>query len=317
VVVTFADDPNRATLETFDRWLVTSSSWLDTVGSEYHVGHGSVLATIERTDRAPTASTTYYLEMMLGAAIDDGTLPSPGTNGDVIYVVHFPVTTSFNGGCSFEGGDHSSARSPMGTPYRYAVALACPPGGSPALVGAELATAHELIEVMTDPQPRESPAYAISHGSGGWSIYGGEVADLCSQRSEIAHENGYSLPLVWSNRAAATGTQDPCVPSTGSYFDVAITPGTERTVTGGQTLSFELAAWTTAAMAPFHLAVQTDGAWAVTTHLSATTMGNGDHATLEVTVPSSLTHSTQTVLYVAATEGLRTFHVTPIVLHAQ
>lgn len=322
VVVTYADDPGRALHESHLTWLV-GSSWLRTVGADYGVGNGSILGLVERPDAAPNDISGAEIEAWIAAGTLDGTLPVPADGIDhALYVLFFPAHTTISDplvgrSCETHAGYHISASTSDGRTFAYAVIPTC---GSfnPALTDdeyQEAAVAHEVIEAATDPQPLTIPAFAFSTETPEWSPWlfaGAEVADLCEYRSgpgAVARESGFVACLVWSNSAAMRNDQDPCVPADVAipYGGIAISPDTAQLAGPGETVRFDVVGWTTASIPSMGVAAfaapSGDQSFVADVSLDATSLGNGTHATLAVTVPFGTPSGTYGLVYVQVTRG--------------
>ena len=170
VVITYADDENRATLE-------ANAAWLTTSGLAHHRGARSTASgalpcsrtCICRTTRRPRR-TNDEIATMLAAGIADHSLPSAadGSIDEVLYIAYFPrrttiSDTSLGQSCTAYGGYHFESTS-GGRPFSYAVIPNCH-SFNPALTDVEFeeeTVAHELIEAATDALPETSPAFSES-----------------------------------------------------------------------------------------------------------------------------------------------------------
>lgn len=331
VVITYADDPNRDTIEAYASWMA-SSTWLTSVGAEYGVGGGTVLANVRLTTAAPDTTTTPDIQAMLRAGIDDGTLPraADGSFHDVLYVVYFPAHTTISDpdlgtSCMSYGGYHYETPATSGLLFSYAVIPACS-GFNPSLTDLEFieeATSHEVIEAATDALPVSMPAWAYSQGGpdySPWLYVGSELADLCALRigpSAAYREGPWVATRMWSNAAAMAGDRDPCIPDSGQpYRAVSITPSTIQFVAAGASMDFALDAWTTAPVADFTLYAAAAGGTFVPSSVSIdrTTVNNGDHATLTVGVPAGTASGTYALVYVEVVTSGTEYDGFPVVV---
>ncbi len=335
VVITYADDTDRAAHEALARWVV-DSDWLATVGSEYGLGAATLLGLVERTERAPSAITGDGVAAMIRTGITSGTIPSPagGALDEALYVVHFPPGTTISDdrigrSCESFGGYHDEATMTDGRVFAFAVVPSCPAGVPDLsdLGGEQVATTHEIIEAATDPRPFTGPAWAF----GGtlfeyspWLFAGAELADLCEYRigpDAYYEAGGFTVTRIWSNAAAMRGVVDPCVPWDGApYGTVTPTPGTVQFVAAGQSTSFDLAAWSTALMPSFQIqafaVAQGDGTFMAEVFLDRTSVVNGDHATLTVRVPFGTASQSYGLVYVLVNDVYGNVDYIPIVVVA-
>jgi hypothetical protein len=331
VVITYADDPNRATLEADAAWLVTSN-WLTTVGAEYGIGSGAVLGNVRLTDNAPVTIQGRDIETLIQGWVTDHTVPraADGTFTDVLYVLYFPSTThirdpDLGDSCVAYGGYHYEIAN-AGSPFSYAVMPNCP-GFAPGLSAIEFeeaAFAHEVIEAATDARPTSHPAFEFSQlGSfvSPWLFVGPELADLCALRvSPVSYprEAGFTASRLWSNAAAMANDRDPCVPANPAtpYYALSITPDYIVMASPGSSVTYELDAWTTVPMADFQIyAAASGGTFVPGISVDHTIVNNGDHATLTVTVPAGTPAGSYALVYVEAVVSSTEYSATPVVVY--
>ncbi|HEU4731000.1 MAG TPA: hypothetical protein VFT22_24065, partial [Kofleriaceae bacterium] len=319
VPIYFADDPDAGVLTAFYRWIVTSS-WLTTVGAEYGVGHGSVLATVQRTDAAPLEIDDAQIIDLLYQGLADGSLPQPTTDGgDVLYVVHFPLQTTVTAGsgtsCVDFGGYHASARRD-GVELAYAVIPACSEfaRGFLDVEGREYAASHELIEAATDPYPANQPGFQLRDRTSTWRALGEEVGDLCVRGDEtgVHREAGFVATRSWSN-AAAAAEQDPCLPAQGpaTYFNVVTSSRTVLRIPPGSHQPVELVAWAQDTLPDWTVSVQAADDTQATLTLGVTQLGPGKSATLDFAVAASTAIGAPVRGYVVSA-GTSTYQYLPL-----
>jgi hypothetical protein len=325
VVITFADDPNRSAMETFGQW-IGGSSWLTTVGADYGVGAGTLMATVERTDNAPNAVTNTDIESMIAAGINAGTIPSP-TDADfsnVLYMVFYPqhtvITLTSPGAapsrsCQGFEGYHSEVR--MGTVHvAYAAVPDCGGFSGSDVPALEAFASHEYIEAATDPQPYSHPAWEIRpDGGSAWNFIGGEVGDLCELTHSFIMTEGHYVQRIWSNTAAAAD-HDPCIPAdpTRPYFNVSVDPGDIQYVNPGDTVTFTLTGWSLQPMANWTLQIDSSGGSInLDANLSDTVLNNGRTATFTLTIPDDApSNSYETFLVSSISSSPRARQVLPL-----
>jgi hypothetical protein len=299
VTITFADDPERSTEESFGDWVV-ASDWLATIGRDYGVGTG----TNQNVEISFTASTSLALNRSVGQflrdEILDGTLPppqpaAPGSQfGDTVYLIYYPPFTP-NVLPANAGGYHAceSTEGPSPAQFGYAVVQ----GSSRAAI--EAAASHEIAEAAIDPCGIWGYRTPVASESS-WTFLGGEVGDLCFNLFAV-DPSGHTVQRIWSTSAAGLGA-DPCIPASAApYFNTAATPSAIINIPAGTSTVVALQGWSTAPTADWPMTA----VWApefsppVTgcgvsgplgpfdpdAQLSATMMNNGGTATLRVTVP--------------------------------
>jgi hypothetical protein len=333
VIITFADEPNRAAIEAHASWLV-GSNWLTTVGADYGIGSGTILQNVHRTDNAPDSIAQTAVEQLLVTGLTDHSLPTAadGTFEGILYVLYFPTHTHitdpmFGDSCRAYGGYHFEGMA-GGLPFSYAVVPSCP-GFNPSLADAESeqeAAAHEIIEAATNARPRTAPAFSFSQTSidlSPWIFIGGEVADLCALRvgnTSYVRESGFVASRVWSNSAAMANDRDPCIPDdpTAPYTSVSISPANVVFAPAGSTTHFDLVVWSTApAPAETLYAAPYGGTFTATVSVDRMSVVNGDHATLSVGVPAGTPSNAYGIVYVGLAHSPSDYQGFPVVVVAQ
>jgi hypothetical protein len=150
----------------------------------------------------------------------------------------------------------------------------------------EASASHEIMEASTDPFPYTNTAWDIVDPNNPWGGTGGETADLCE--GQTLQQNGFFVQRIWSNTAAALENVPPCIPAPpGGFYDVSPAPNTTQTVAAGASTTFTLTGFSTAPIPSWSLtAFPGYSTFTPTLALSASTIGNGQTATLKVTVPA-------------------------------
>ena len=304
VTITFPGDPRRTALESFGQWIV-GSDWLVTVGDEYGVGRGTHRAAV-MPQAAPASTTSDGMVALVAARVADGTLPPPDQGS--IYTIYVPATTrltDFVDFCSMTqgvtaGGYHSEIVA-SGVMRSYALVPRCT---TQPLSEIEVTASHELIEAATDPFPISQPAYEIPDCGDPWGCT--EVGDLCE--SEEVAIAGLTVQRSWSNRAAAAG-DPPCLPRAPGepYFNVDVMPNGRIGVRAGQTATLHLTGWSTTPVADWTLSAFASmfgpASFQPQLTLDTTTLNNGRHATLRVTVPAGTPAGREAHVFVSSSRA--------------
>lgn len=340
VTITFAGYANDATVKSFADW-IAGSSWMAQVGHDYGVGNGTHVAHVVLPMSAPTSATDLDTQALIEQKIGDGTLPSAfdvdggsaeggapadagsGVAGGYVYVLFYPAGTTAGGflggpdtcadlgGGQFIGGYHWETQSGA---YHvpYAVVPTCSDAtGVENVSDIEASASHEIMEASTDPFPYTATAYALTDPNNPWTYTDGEVADLCE--GQTLQQSGFTVQRIWSNAAAAAGTA-PCIPAPGEgFYDVSPSPNTTRTVAAGASTTFTLTGFSTTPLPPWSLqAFAGQGTFVPTLELSTSTIGNGQTATLKVTVPSTATSQGYATAFVSSSSAPGDFNYWPI-----
>jgi hypothetical protein len=309
VTITYSNDPQRKNVEKLGQYLV-HSNWLQQVGAEYGVGMGNE-AEVELNEKGPTDVTDNDIQGLIAGWIADGTVPTD-PNDEAIYAFYVPPNThaSLNGQdlCTVTGGGyHGEGTTDTGTSFTYAVLAPCPQDGFSALQILQLAAAHEFMEAATDPRVYTDPAYYDSSDPNDpWNQIGAEIGDLCTFAPNVLVD-GFLLQTIWSNESARSG-QSPCVPEPGPYYSVSASPWTMQPVAAGQSITFTLTGWSTAALAPWTIqASASDASCCVGFNpmitLGTDTLGNGDTTTLTITVPADAPSQSAELIYISSSQG--------------
>jgi hypothetical protein len=225
VSVSMSDTPDDSDIQKFGDWIVKSTYWL-TVGKDYGVGAGTHQH-VHLSDATPDTVIDHDFAAYVDEKIASGALPQGSQNVYGFFLSNAATVTDQPGA----GGWHN--RSPGG--HDYAVILpGCATDPTDILSEYSFVAGHELIESATDPAPL-----------GGYAFFGeGEVADLCDGPSM---QDGYLVPTIWSNSAAAKGG-DPCVPALGlPYISVDPSPAlVSIPAKQGSSVTVTLTGWSTA-----------------------------------------------------------------------
>ena len=321
VPIFFAGDPDVEALTQFSHWIV-ASKWLGSVGSEYGVGVGSVLGTVQRSDPAPSSISDRQIIDLVFAGLADGSFPKPanGDLRDVLYMLQFPQQTAITAGSSTScidfGGYHSSARR-NGVEVAYAVIATCPGfvDGYDDLAIRQLVSSHELIEAATDPIPDNRPGFQIDDPVSSWLALGEEVADLCNRADSTAvwSENGFVAQRSWSNAAAAAG-DDPCVPGQQKPFFTAVAKlSTAPRIPPGGHQAIELTGWFTGSKDLFSwpLEVNSDQPADVSFAFSDAALKPQSTTTLNVTISPSAPRG-ELIRFFVFSDGQDSYQVLPM-----
>jgi hypothetical protein len=285
VTVSFSDTPNDSDIAAFGDWLVTSSYWL-TVGKDYGVGAGT-----HQHVRLGDSTPDEVIDRTFASFVDDkiaaGALPVTAQSVYAFFLSTATTTTDQAGA----GGWHN--RSAAG--HDYAVILpGCSSAPADILEQYTFVAGHELIESATDPSPLSGYDFGFSQG---------EVADLCDATTM---QDGYALPTIWSNSAAAKGG-DPCVPSIGlPYIDVGASPASVKLPSpAGSSIDVTLTGWSTALVGDWVVEIEVSGpaGQAITATLddSATDLiNNGESVQLHVKTDGSVPAGSSAIIEVSS-----------------
>jgi hypothetical protein len=291
VTVSYSDTPADADIQKFGDWIVTSSYWA-TIGKDYGVQAGTHQH-VKLPIATPSTITDSDVATYVDSALSKGTLPK-GTSESVYAFFLSSAATADNVPNAIGWHD----RSPGG--IAYAVVLpGCSSLSASILDTYTFVAAHELIEAATDPAPNSG--YNFGFGQG-------EVGDVCNVQTT---QDGYSVPTIWSNSAAAAGG-DPCLPATGMpYVDVDPAPKSVSVGTqSGATTVVTLTGWSTAPVGDWlvQAAVVTgSGITAKLDPMATDLVNNG--GTLKLTVTndgSAAAGSTALVQVISVAPGLTT-----------
>jgi hypothetical protein len=319
VVVSFADDPDRADHEADARWIVTSN-WLRATGAEYGIGAGTVLGTVARTDNAPDMITDAQIQQLLADGITAGTIPRPAGSeaASVIYAVYLPHHTTVTHpafgssgtetSCRQFGGYHNMAHQ-AGLDYAYLVVAGCdnllPP--LTQLQHEQFYLSHELFEAATDPDPVGNPAYLIAPAMppSPWGVvFGDELADLCTVSAEYVTESGFIATRIWSNAAALAGRDNPCVPQdpTRPYFNMSASPSYAE-ARPGQLVTVTLRGWSNGPVPAWQVSYSNRGTFTPALMVRSQMLNNGQTTQLGVTVPAGTPSGSYALIAVVADGG--------------
>jgi hypothetical protein len=326
VTLTFSTDPNSAQDEAFGDFVV-GSTWLKTVSADYGLQSATHLKKMQLTQTVGATVTDAQVQALIAGLLSSGMLPS----GDqVLYLIYYPpgtkVKSVFNGadtcanlgGGETIGGYHWEGKNGT-TPFAYAVVPTC---ANESLKNIQSSASHELLEAATDPLPSSSTGWALTDPNNPWTFLDGEVADFCEGYDTT--EGGYTLTRSWSNTVAQAGTGDPCIPAPATpYYNVTATPTTVQTIAAGQSVTFELKAWSSEQVAPWTLSASaltgglSAGSFSPQLSLDTTTIGAGQSAHLTVTVPAGTASQASALIFVGSSASPSEYNFWPIAVVAQ
>lgn len=272
VSVTFAGDARAAAHHAF---VAALPGWLLERTGEYGV-------------RAVTAGAPLVLSVAPPAT--DAELRALLPSVPALYLVFLPdgaelVDRYGNRTCASNPGTgyHESVDS-TSVPYvavpacraRFAAVLDV--AGSMHLDAARLA-----VDALTNPSPRNAPAYALSDAASGWRALGAEVGDFCWGRLVV--RDGVTLQRVWSNAAVARG-KEPCAPSMGAAFGLAVDPAGRQRLRIAETMTLTVTGWSASTRDDFTVEVTPwSGDFAIEASLSRSSLNAEQTATLSLRVP--------------------------------
>lgn len=295
VVVTFDGDPNQAALTDHARWMM--ATWLPKVASEYQIGAGSVLGSVSLGPAPQTISETE-LETQIGLSINAGTFPAPGPG--VFYMVYVPAATTLTlpGGNACDGliGSHAEATY-LTTSFVYGFVASCAntayPLGLTGVPGEELIASRVVASLVTNPEFNANPAYAFPADPGTvWSYLGRDVTAFCRLAQTPYRDGAFYAQRIYSNAAAATGNQDPCVPADAAapYISIA-SMQLDAQVAAGRSANVPFVAWSNGASPTwtlgFRIAPGSD--FQPTVQIAPGSVSPGTAGTISVGVPAGAT----------------------------
>jgi hypothetical protein len=290
VSITFSDDPMAPQLQTFGA-SITSSAWWNTVRPGYCEGSGGPClgdGSLAAVELSTAAAATYSdsttggpstFQQWLASAVSSGQLPPPGPGAisNTLYVVYLPQTTTITldgvASCSATGfgGYHNIWQASGSQLVPYAVIDECAPlspqfpnvPADTVLQDATINASHEILEAASDPNP--PTGYALdgtNPDNWGWLDVtgGGEAGDMCEDllglNQDQTSDGSFTVQRIWSSSRAAAGL-DPCNPAPAGdvYFNAA--PRQAFFVLDvGASASFDVDAFSSAAMKDWTLMAQ-------------------------------------------------------------
>ena len=303
VTISFTGYAHADKLKAFGENIV-KSNWLQASGAPYGVHDGTYLGNFV-FDTSPTTASGNGTASFIESHIRSGELPAAKKGeAPILYMVFYnlgvPILTGPNNdaSCSTFAGFHQEASFATGR-FAFAVLPQCP-GDDWTYI--ETAASHELIEAATDPWPSSAPGWYVDSPSSPWMALGAEVGDECIDL--VVTEGQDTYQRVWSNAAAASGNQNPCVPvKSGVQFGVTTTSDTTIVAHPGKDLTIHMHGWSAAARDPWSVDVFTwSEDFAGNPFLESSTMNNGDTDALHITIPAG-TPAGSSALYLVVAHG--------------
>jgi hypothetical protein len=317
VTVSFAGYEHESDVQAFGSWLPTSD-WLTTAGAEYGVGAGVDAGHVVLAETAPVEVTLPDVGAFLAERIRNGTLPSSTSiESDYLYVLYYPASTSVHitasdAGCAAAGGFHASYVQ-GGLDFVFAAipdnCWSIAPGlGLGSLDFVEMDASHEIIEGASDPYTVATDGSSVVGGPSAWHMtdetnpwwsLGGEIGDGCT--SHCVRDSGFTVQRIWSNRAAAQGSQ-PCLPAVAPDFAVSPTGDGPVTVAAGASVQIPLVGWSDAPIASWKV-VATSGPYVTSmfepvVDAQPSLFDNGTPGTLTVSVPTGIPSGSRGVVFI-------------------
>jgi hypothetical protein len=290
VTLTFDGYPDRTAVEAFGA-AVFDSTWFADVCAEYGVVGGRQLRA-GSLGPAPTSLARTDLPGLIASAMARGLAPLPG-DPDVLYLIYAPPSVA-------RGADVARAKSFHDTVIVHgthaAVAVVFDDGVG---LGATTTTAaRALVDAATNPYaPPSDGFYADPPVSDPWSLVRGEISDLCAGEPPVI-EAGWTLPRVYSNRAATSG-YSPCAPQSTdeAWTNVTAEPSQLRTAPRGSAIMYTLTGWSTAPVADWRIRIEAAersnlSIGQMRPLLSGDTINNNTQVTLTLQVPKGIVSGT-------------------------
>lgn len=319
VSVTYASHPLAKTIDAFNDWMV-ASSWLVDVAKDWgfvdaqHTGH------VVLQEQSPAFLEQQDFEASIAQKIDAGALPAPAP--DTVYAYYLPagsIITEYQGpkknvGCTDFLGWHELGKATVnGKAYefQYTLMLTCP-ALTPKLTDEEALEwggSHELVESIANADPFGAPAWNMPTNdvaSLPWAFLG-EVGDQC-EFSPLYRQGSFVATRSWSNTAAKAG-DDPCQPTAQGEVYFNVSPDVPAgPIAAGQSIDVMLTGWSSAPAPAWSLQAASKGDLQASVSLSASTLQNGEHATLHVSAPGNAASQSSATIYVVskAANGART-----------
>ncbi len=306
--------------------------WNDAV-SEYGIGAYTYGTPVDLTEAAPASINGGPIVAWLTKKLD-GTHPEFGTPTDQhMYQIYYPKTTNLGGSCSDPaqngvgyGGYHDSLQAGNGATVAYGVIAECDNFGPTITNSLDMVTvagSHEIIEAVTDTVPGDGYATIDQMPLDVFLQGNEENGDLCAVTHSFWRPGGtypYLLSRGWSNKAAAAGNLDPCLPVLPDQPYIAAAPimpetinipgsgsGPGITIGQGQSKTVDVKLWSTAPTAPFTVAAkQHRGETSLGFAWNKTTGVNGDVLKLTITVNSTGTSKYESFVVTADINGEHT-----------
>jgi hypothetical protein len=220
VIVWQGDEPRGQEAVSFLSWLLASDFWTSSL-AEYGVGVGSSKGLLVVPMPPPATFDVTSIDSIISSVTASAGVTIGSQSAFAILVP--PSTTLTELGTSFSCMQLTSFHDESPNRIPYEMIMNC----TVRTLQHELT--HEVSEVATDPFPQTAPAWTDPD-------YGlePELADMCAQLADVEVFDpksesrratvGYLVPRMYSNAAAMTGLEDPCVPAQVPYFGVATDP---------------------------------------------------------------------------------------------
>jgi hypothetical protein len=238
VTITFDGYARRDHVEQFAA-AVVSSSWYDTIGSEYGLAAPRLFPSVRLPD-APSTVSRDKITALITQHITAGTLPVPTRDNQLLYLLYIPPGVVRSRDLMSVLAYHEVAMTES-TPFPFVVVL--DDNRDPEQL--TLAVAHQLINATANPyKPPNDGYYADPPLIDPWSLVHGELADLCAGETPVT-EGGFLFPRVYSDSAAHAGNT-PCEPAADdAWSDVSAKPPTLSMVPRGGSVTYVLTGWST------------------------------------------------------------------------
>jgi hypothetical protein len=236
-VVWPGDEAVGAEAVDFLDWMLHSDYWKTTL-SEYGVGFGLSKGLIVMPTAAPAKLDDADLGLLAANLVATGAITG-NANTSVAFLPPptTKVTAGSETGCVIFTGYHTHG---VGSgSVAYSVVVRCPGQPGEPFDSITSVLSHEVAETVTDPAPRAG-IVDVSPGQQ-------EVGDLCEFGQDLpidvppdaTHPTArrYWLQRQYSDKRAADGTIDPCLPLAWDhpYWNVALDPPVLSVASSGST----------------------------------------------------------------------------------
>ena len=264
----------------FTRWLA-EGGWLSERGREYGVERVTFGGGVELPAPGTELTDADVRAALRAHGVTPGTLYVVWLQPGTTVLDRLALRTCFsNPGTGYH--EHLDEEG-----VAYVVVPGCPARFSARLDRAasmHLDGARLALDALTNPSPRNAPAFALTDPAVGWSSLGPEAGDFCWGR--LLDRDGFTVQRVWSNAAIAAG-EEPCVPAPGGpAFGFAVEPSGRQVLNVGEPIQLTVRGWSSGEIKDWPVQVlYWSGDFTMEASLDRLTFNDGVSATLTLGVP--------------------------------